>query len=89
MNRQTRRNSSIIGTALTLAGVAAWGAEPTVHPDRAAFQAELARLSVDTHAQAADVGRVVAGRALAVTHCITLQPQPKLAAARGGRQERS
>jgi len=89
MSRQTIRNSLIISAALTLAAATAYGAEPTERFDRAAFQAELNPLSMDARAQAANVGREVANRALSVTHCVTLQPHLKLAASRSAQPERS
>jgi hypothetical protein len=89
MSRQIRHNSLIIGAASTLIAATTYGAEPTGEIGHAALQAALAPLPVDTRAQAADVGRVVAGRALAVTHRITLQPQLKLAEASNPGPERS
>ncbi len=91
MSRETRRNCLIIIAASMLAAAAAGadGAEPTGRIDRAEIQAELAPLSVDARALAANVGRALTDRALAVTHCITIRPQLKLAAARTVQTDRS
>lgn len=89
MSRQTRRNSLIIGAALTLAAATANAAEPGEGFERAALQAELAPLAADARSQAADVGREVAARALSATHCVTLQTRPKLAATHRAQPERS
>ena len=89
MSRKTRRNSLIISAALALVAVNAYSDEPAEQIDRAALQAELAPLSVDTRAQAADVGRAIARKALSVTHCVTIQPQLTLAAARSAQADRS
>ena len=89
MSRKTRRNSLIVSAALALVGVNVYSAEPAGRIERAALQAELAPLAVDARAQAANVGRAIADRALAVTHCITIQPQLKLAAARSAQSDRS
>ena len=82
MSRKTRRNSLIITAALALVAASAYADEPNGQFDRAALQAELAPLSVDTRAQAEDIGRAIAGKALTVTHCLTIQPKLQLAAAR-------
>ena len=89
MSRHTRRNSLIISAAVALVAVNAYSAEPTGQIERAAFQAELAPLSVNTREEAADVGRAIADRALTITHCITIQPQLNLAAARRAQSDRS
>ena len=89
MSRKTRRNSLIISAVLTLVAVNAYGAEPTGQTERAALQADLAPLSIDARAQAAEVGRTIANKALKVTHCITIQPQLTLAAARSTQTDRS
>lgn len=89
MSRKQRRNSLIISAALALVAVNAYGDEPTEQIDRAALQADLAPLSVDAHAQAKDVGRAIASKALTVTHCITIQPRLTLAAARSAQTDRS
>ena len=89
MSRKTRHESLIISAALALVTVTASGGEPAEQIERAALQSELAPLSVDTRAQAADVGRAIAKKALTVTHCITIKPQLTLAAARSARADRS
>lgn len=89
MSRETRCKSLIISAALTLVTVNAYSAEPAGNIERAALQAELAPLSVDASEQAADVGRAIADKALAVTHCITIQPQLTLVAARSAQTDRS
>ena len=89
MSRQTVRSSLIISVALTLVAATAYSAESTERFDRTAFQAELAPLSADARTQAAQVGVEIANRALAVTHCVTLQPQRKLAASRRAQAESS
>ena len=89
MRRRTRNNTLIISAALGLAAATALGAEHAGSIDRAAFQAELAPLSADARARAANVGRGVVERALTVTHCIALRPVLKLAATRGAPAERS
>ena len=89
MSRQTLRNGLIISAASSVVAATAYSAEPAGQIDRAAFQAQLTPLSTDTRAQAADVGRALADTVLAVTHCVTLQSQLKLAAARDSQPERS
>ena len=89
MSRRTRRKTLILAAASALAGATALGEEPSGKPDRAALQAGLAPLSVDTRAQAADVGREIALRTLTVTHCVMLRAQEKIAAMRGEQRERS
>ena len=89
MNRQVARKCLIIAAALTFSTVSAHGAEPDNGLDRAAFKAGLAPLSADVRARAAEVGREVANRALAITHCVTLQPRLKLAAERRAQVDRS
>ncbi|MDH3417870.1 MAG: hypothetical protein OEQ25_00195 [Gammaproteobacteria bacterium] len=85
MSRQTLPNGLIISAASSVLAATAYSAEPAGQIDRAAFQTELAPLSADTRAQAADVGRAVADRALAVTHCVTrLATGTVMKALRGG-----